>query len=138
MPFQKGKSGNPTGRNAGRPKRPPQERSDRLRQMMLFDLREAARKMCPEALEVVARCMRSEDEKVALMASKIMMERGYGLPEQHADLNVNHSYVVAPEVLSESEWVKLYASGVAKRPEPPTRLLDPAAEAPPDTKDKLN
>jgi hypothetical protein len=45
--------------------------------MIVFDLREAARKHCPKAIAVVAKCLDSADEKVRLMAANIMLERGY-------------------------------------------------------------
>jgi hypothetical protein len=75
--------------------------------MIVFDLREAARRYCPKALEVIAGCLDSADEKVRLMAANIMLERGYGKPEQKSDSTAVHKFAVAvvPEVMEEQEWL---------------------------------
>jgi hypothetical protein len=102
-----------------------------------FNLRECARRWCPEALDVVVKCLKSQDEKVRLMAATILFERSYGKPELHASVATTHAFIVAPAALSEQDWTAMYASGAAKRPEPATRLLDADAEVPPG-RDKSN
>jgi hypothetical protein len=74
--------------------------------MIVFDLREAARRYCPKALEVIAGCLDSADEKVRLMAANIMLERGYGKPEQKSDSTAVHKFAVVPEVMEEQEWLE--------------------------------
>jgi hypothetical protein len=79
------------------------------------ELREIARAATPEAFERVLTLMRtSKDEHVVLRAIHTIFDRGWGKPEFVADLNLNHNYVVAPEVMSEKDWIAAYASGVAK------------------------
>jgi len=99
--FQKGRSGNPKGRPPGRSPS----------QMVIYDLKEAARKHCPEALEIVLRCLRSEDGRVALRAAEILFERAYGRPEQQSDLQVNHKFVIAPNTLPIDEWLATKGQG---------------------------
>jgi hypothetical protein len=69
---------------------------------------------------------------VRLLAAEIMLSRGFGKPVVTVDANTTHAFIVAPAALSEADWVNAYASGVAKRPEPSTRLMDVTAEEPPD------
>jgi hypothetical protein len=115
--FKKGEVGNPYGR-AGKP-----GSASRLTQMVKFDLREAARRYCPKALEVIAGCLDSADEKVRLMAANIMLERGYGKPEVKADLEVAHRFVEAPEVMPQDEWLK-------HRGQPQPKALPPPKDDP--------
>ena len=66
--FQKGESGNP----GGRPKLP-------------ADIREAFKAKAPEALEVLTRCLQSDDDRIAMMAAQAILDRGYGKPTQSID-----------------------------------------------------
>ena len=74
--FQRGRSGNP----GGRPKLP-------------ADIREAFKAKAPEALEVLTRCLQSDDERVAMMAAQAILDRGYGKPTQSIDANINDNPV---------------------------------------------
>jgi hypothetical protein len=112
MPFTKGISGNPAGR-AG------------LDPVVRFNLKQAAREHCPEALDVIAECMRSKDERVAIAAASIMLERGYGKPEQHADIEVSHRFVIAPNTMQIDAWLESKGQQTPALP-------------PPDEKDKPN
>lgn len=66
MAFQKGQSGNP----GGRPKMP-KELSTKLKEM------------APAAFNRVCELMKSTDERVALAASKEIMDREWGRPKEH-------------------------------------------------------
>jgi hypothetical protein len=114
--FQKGQSGNPKGRPPGRSPS----------QMVRFNLKQAAREHCEEALQVIAGCMRDKDARVRLMAAEIMLERGYGKPEQKSDVDVVHRFALVPEVMEKDEWLK-------HRGQP-----QPKALPPPDPDRKLN
>ena len=70
--FQRGRSGNP----GGRPKLP-------------ADIREAFKAKAPQALEVLTRCLQSEDDRIAMMAAQAILDRGYGRPTQSIDANIN-------------------------------------------------
>lgn len=101
MPFKKGQSGNPKGRksvsNGGEFRsRPP---------TVLYDIKQAARAYCEEAIERLAMHMRSSDEKVSIMAALALIDRGYGKPEQKVDANVVHKFAVVPQVMEEAEWL---------------------------------
>ena len=61
--FQRGRSGNP----GGRPKLP-------------ADIREAFKAKVPQALEVLTRCLQSDDDRIAMMAAQAILDRGYGRP----------------------------------------------------------
>jgi hypothetical protein len=104
----------------------------------MYDLKQAMRALCPEAAEVVKRCLKSEDEKIALAAAQIAFERGYGRPELHAEVEINHRFVVAPDVMPLSEWLLRRGQTQAQRPrdasgaraQTATRALELKAEKP--------
>ena len=120
--FQKGISGNLNGR----PKR--------ADTMVIFDLREAARKHCPKAIEVVAKCMDHKDPRVRLTAAALMLERGYGKPELKTDVTAMHAFAVVPQVMTQEEWLRTRGQPQLLSPDAPTTLdLKPA-----EPEDKLN
>ena len=67
--FQKGQSGNPGGRSK-----------------LPADIREAFKAKAPEALEVLTRCLQSDDDRIAMMAAQAILDRGYGKPTQSIDV----------------------------------------------------
>jgi hypothetical protein len=91
-PFPKGTSGNPGGRS-------------RLDTMVRFDLREAARALCPRSIEVIRECLEHKDARIRLMAAQLAMERGFGKPEIKAEVTT-HAFVVCPEVMDEALWLE--------------------------------
>ena len=92
--FQRGRSGNP----GGRPKLP-------------ADIREAFKAKAPQALEVLTRCLQSDDDRIAMMAAQAILDRGYGRPTQSIDANINDDpvrYIVElPEKSATTEeWLE--------------------------------
>lgn len=71
-----GQSGNPGGR-VGVPR----------------DVRELARAHTKEAIEVLAKCMRSEDLRTAVVAANALLSRAWGLPTAHVMGDVNASVI---------------------------------------------
>lgn len=116
--FKKGQSGNPAGLIPGTKKTPGQK-------MVIWHLREAARQHCEEALAVVAKCLRSEDDKVALLAAQIMLDRGYGKPKEMVDVTMTHNFAEVPQVMPLAQWLET-------RGQP--QLLPPKDEDDPDRK----
>jgi hypothetical protein len=142
--FPKGQSGNPLGSSKGRRGRPPGQKPSTV---VIWDLKMAARKHCPKALQRIAECLDDEDKKVGLMAAQIMLERGYGRPEQHVDAEVTHNFCIAPDVMPLDTWLArkgqpVGASGDAwlekHQQSKPARTIDLKAEEPPDDPSKLN
>ena len=80
--FRQGESGNP----GGLPGRP----STIAKQMVIFDLKQAARALCPRAIEVLAEALHHKDVRVRLIAAAIAFEHGYGKPEQKSDSTAVH------------------------------------------------
>lgn len=67
--FQKGQSGNPSGR----PKK----------SQAAYDLEAACKKVSPEAVDTILAIMRRNDmPKLQLDAAKYIVDRGYGKPRQ--------------------------------------------------------
>jgi hypothetical protein len=92
MPFIKGVSGNPLGRRKVSP-------------VTAWNIKQAARDNCEEALNVIAHCLRSADEKIRLMAASLMLDRGYGKPEQRVDAEVTHRFAEVPQVMPKDQWI---------------------------------
>ena len=82
MPFIRGQPGGP-----GRPKgRTPEE-------MIVYDIKQLARSHCPRAIERLAEHMnQDEDRKASIFACKVLIERAYGMPEQKADVAIEHLF----------------------------------------------
>jgi hypothetical protein len=96
--------------------------------MVIYDLKQAARKHCPEALEIVVRCLHSDDDRVALKAAEILFERAYGRPEQHGDVQMmSHQFVIAPQTMALDRWLanKGQPEPTEDNPEPSTDDDDP-------------
>jgi hypothetical protein len=74
--------------------------------IVLWDLKQEMRRLCPEAAQVVGRCLKSEDDKIALAAAEIAFERGFGRVELHLDAAIEHRFVVAPDVMPIGEWLE--------------------------------
>jgi hypothetical protein len=120
--FPKGQSGNPLGSSKGRRGRPPGQKPSTV---VIWDLKMAARKHCPKALQRIAECLDDKDKRIRLMAAQIMLERGYGKPEQHADAEVTHNFCIAPQTMELNKW--LANKG---QPEPNEWLERQRAQAP--------
>ena len=142
--FPKGQSVNPLGSSKGRRGRPPGQKPSTV---VIWDLKMAARKHCPKALQRIAECLDDEDKKVRLMAAQIMLERGYGRPEQHVDAEVTHNFCVAPDTMPLDQWLARKGQPVGAsgdewlekhQQSKPARTIDLKAEEPPDDPSKLN
>ena len=75
------------------------------------DIREAFKAKAPEALEVLTRCLQSDDDRIAMMAAQAILDRGYGRPTQSIDANINDDpvrYIVElPEKSATTEeWLE--------------------------------
>jgi hypothetical protein len=129
MPFAKG--------NPGGPGRPPGRSPS---QMVRFDLKQAARQHCEEALQVVIEALHAKDVKVRLMAAEILFERGYGKSEQKADVDIVHKFAVVPAVMSTADWLRSRGDPqeLARLKEADARLLELEAAPDDDGKSKLN
>jgi hypothetical protein len=98
--FPKGASGNPKGHSEERRNWTPSKTAQ------YWDLKRAMREMCPEATEVVRKCLKSEDERIALTAAQIAFERGFGKPEVHADVTLMCNFAEVPAVMPLGQWLE--------------------------------
>ena len=74
-------------------------------------IREAFKAKAPQALEVLTRCLQSDDDRIAMMAAQAILDRGYGKPTQSIDANINDDpvrYIVElPEKSATTEeWLE--------------------------------
>jgi hypothetical protein len=110
--FQPGSVGNPVG-------------SRRQDTMVRWDLREAARAHCKEAIEIIAREMHNEDARVRLLASQLMLERGYGKPLVQVDAEVAHKFCVVPTVMDQKLWLERRGQPILEGEATPVREVCP-------------
>jgi hypothetical protein len=95
----------------------------------------AFRAKAPEALEVLIRCLQSDDERIAIMAAQAILDRGYGKPVQSIDANITEDggpiryYAELPKKAESAEqWLSIVAVSSAVRPEPSLSPLEPLRE----------
>ena len=73
----------------------------------------------PKALEVLTRCLQSDDDRIAMMAAQAILDRGYGKPAQSIDANISEDravrYYAEMPVKDETteEWLKGNAAYLA-------------------------
>jgi hypothetical protein len=96
--------------------------------MVIYDLKQAARKLCPEAMKLIEECLHHKDKRIALTAAEIILERAYGKPEQQADVNVQHRFVIAPQTMEIEEWLE-------RKGQPKPALPPPDDDPEPSTDD---
>lgn len=92
MPFEPGKSGNPTGR-------PKEDR----------ELKELARTYTREAVDRLVSWMKSENPKASVLAASILLDRGHGKAAQVLELKPHNPL----EDMDTHELVELVSSLIA-------------------------
>lgn len=92
--WQKGQSGNPSGRAKANP-----------------DVLEIARAATPDAIRKAIALTKHKDPRVALKAIEIVLNRALGLPRQAIDLNdlTDRPAIIIAEPLDVTEWAKRFA-----------------------------
>jgi hypothetical protein len=70
------------------------------------ELREIARAHSDKAFGRVLQLIDSKDERVALMASNTVLDRAWGKAEAKGEASIVQRFVVAPEVMSEEDWLR--------------------------------
>jgi hypothetical protein len=70
------------------------------------ELREVARARSPRALERVLELIESKDERVALAASKEVLDRAWGKADAKGEVAVVHRFAKVPEVMSREDWLR--------------------------------
>jgi hypothetical protein len=112
--WQKGQSGNPSGR----PK-------------IVQSIKLLARENSFEAMQKIVKLMEDPDPRVALAAAIHVLDRAWGKPEQKADVEMVHRFAQVPAVMEKSQWL-------ATRGDP--KLIEHVAEEPKpkDPNSKLN
>jgi hypothetical protein len=80
-------------------------------------MKEMFQAKAPEALEVLTRCLQSNDDRVAMMAAQAILDRGYGKPVQSIDANISEGGVRYAEVphkaANTEEWIASHAPALA-------------------------
>ena len=101
--FAPGVSGNPRGR----PKLP-------------AEIKEMFQAKGPEALAVLARCLESSDDRIAIAAATAILDRGYGRPSQTIDASISEEsvrlYALLPRPCATTEeWLESVRRTDARR-----------------------
>jgi hypothetical protein len=84
--FKPGKSGNPGGRK----RQPP-------------DVKAALEAATSKAAQTLVILLDSENERVALQAATVILDRVYGRPETSGNLNLNAAIITPASILAEVE-----------------------------------
>lgn len=92
MTFQKGQSGNPSGRAKKTPE--------------LLEVEALARKHGPDAIKALSLWAKSKNPAAAVAACKALLDRGFGMPKQTTDIRITERMVVeAPNKAADAdEW----------------------------------
>jgi hypothetical protein len=103
-PIKPGESRNPKGSSALQRSR--RQALGERPAIVLWDLKMAARAHCPKALQRAVELLDDEDKRVRLAAIEIVLERGYGRAEVHADVTLTCNFAEVPEVMPVDEWLR--------------------------------
>ena len=103
--WPKGTSGNPQGYSKGRRGRPP---GVKPHPVVLWDLQQAAKDKSKRGLEILEQCMEDTtcDWPTRLRAIELLWERGYGRPQVSVDMNLQHNFCIAPDVMPIDAWLE--------------------------------
>ena len=81
------------------------------------EIREMFQASSQEALEVLTRCLQSDDDRIAMMAAQAILDRGYGKPTQSIDANITEDggpvryYAEVPKKAESTEaWLQSLAA----------------------------
>jgi hypothetical protein len=80
-----------------------------------------------EALEVLTRCLQSDDDRIAMLAAQAILDRGYGKPAQTIDASITEGdsvrfYAEVPKMAATTEeW--LAGNPVAAQRNPKAELI---------------
>jgi hypothetical protein len=117
-PEQRRPVGRPVGSlGGGRPKGSighPRPRGTE-RAVVIYNLRQEMKAICPEAVKVVKRCLASKDERIALEAARIAFERGFGRVEISVEADVVHRFAIVPAVEDRETWLRGAAEAAAEQ-----------------------
>jgi hypothetical protein len=74
----------------------------------MYNLRQAARSYSEEGLNIALQCMRDDnaDWSQRLRAIELIWAYGFGRPQVQADVNISHSFCVAPNTMEINEWLE--------------------------------
>ena len=110
MPFKKGQSGNPRGRKV-------EQWRKEAKGVRVIEL---ARQHTVPAVEALVKALRSESDGTRVAAAQALLDRGWGKPSQHVEMDVSGSVEHVVKEMAPAERImdaqQLLARARALRP----------------------